>query len=135
MTHAFRTLEQQAENRIERIKSKYTDLVNKGLYENFDSRSFATPLWNAIVHFPSKTVWVYTYPIIGTMPASFIKTCECGGVHFKDLQQDHDEDKVDMESVLDSIRKSLDIDDALLKLEFEPIPFNPSYTTQTKETV
>lgn len=109
MTHAFRTREQQAENRVERIKAKYQDLVNLGLYEDFDGRSVTNVPWTAIVHFHSKTIYVYAFPIVATSPACYIKSCECGGVNFVDLQPEHEEDPVDMEKVLDAIRKDFEV--------------------------
>jgi hypothetical protein len=96
------------EERSSRIKTKYQKLVDDGLYEQQDGRSFTHALFTAIVHFPSKTIWVYTFPIIAAAPSCFIKTCKCGGILYKDLQPEHEEAPVDMEEVLNFIHVYLD---------------------------
>lgn len=128
MTHAFRTHEQQAENRVERIKAKYQDLVNLGLYENHDLRSFANSLWNAIVHFDDKTLYVFTYPIISGAPVAYIKTCACGTVVYKEHIGDVLGDVVDLEDVLDAIQLVLNKPNT--DFDGDPAVANPHANTQ-----
>lgn len=94
--------------RSERIKAKYQKLVENGLYENNDLRSFANSQWNAIVHFDDKTLYVFTYPIIAAQPACYIKTCRCGVVLLKEQIHQLVEHPVDIEDVLDAIQLALD---------------------------
>lgn len=93
--------------RTNRIKVKYQKLVDDGLYEQQDGRVFTHALFTAIVHFPSKAIWVYTFPIIAGAPVCFIKTCK-GGILYKDLRPEDDEVTVDMEEVLDFVQLYLD---------------------------
>jgi hypothetical protein len=140
------------EARGKRIQDKYQRLVDHGLYEDNDLRSFANGLWNAIVHFDDKTLYVFTYPIISASPACYIKTCACGTVVFKELLDDADfKGVLDLEDVLDAIQETLDFDgdDRYISLPLptkgfngvnvdidgsgDPIPFYPTYLKQPKE--
>jgi hypothetical protein len=98
------------EARDKRIKEKYQKLVDRGLYENCDMRSFPLGLATAIVHFKDKAIYVMTYPIISATPAAFIKTCACGAVMYKEMDRDIHEPSVDIERVLDGIAQVLDFD-------------------------
>lgn len=119
------------EARSDRIRNKYQKLVDQGLYENHDLRSFSNSLWNAIVHFDDKTLYVFTYPIISASPACYIKTCSCGTVVFKELLDDADfKGVLDLEDVLDAIGEHLDFNG---DPEYMSIPLNAPYLKQTKE--
>lgn len=162
-THAIKV----DEARAERIRTKYQRLVDHGLYENSDLRSFSNSQWTAIVHFDDKTVYVFTYPIISGTPVAYIKTCSCGSAVYKEFLGDLLGHVVDLEDVLDAIQLALDfagddlVDDPLPTINLyrdpelrltdkrntdfdgdpavanphDPIPFHPSYTTQTKESI
>lgn len=113
------------EARGKRIQEKYKRLVDHGLYENNDLRSFANGLWNAIVHFDDKTLYVFTYPIISAQPACYIKTCRCGTVVFKEQIQHVVERPLDIEDVLDAIQLALDfVGDDLAEDPLQPIHLN-----------
>jgi hypothetical protein len=138
------------EARSARIQEKYKRLVDHGLYENNDLRSFANSQWNAIVHFDDKTLYVFTYPITSTKPTCYIKTCSCGTVIFKEQIEYIVERPVDLEDVLDAIQLALDFvgDELAVPLPTrafngvsvdidgsgEPVPFYPGHTTQPKES-
>lgn len=96
--------------RDKRIKEKYQKLVDRGLYEIADMRSFSLGVATAIVHFKDKAIYVMTYPIISATPAAFIKTCACGAVMYKEMDRDIHEPSVDIERVLDGIAQVLDFD-------------------------
>lgn len=122
------------EERSDRIRNKYQKLVDHGLYENNDLRSFSNSLWNAIVHFDDKTLYVFTYPIISASPACYIKTCSCGTVVFKELLDDVDfKGVLDLEDVLDAIQLTLDFAGDEVGADLPQIPFNHPYLKQTKE--
>jgi hypothetical protein len=134
------------EERSSRIKAKYQKLVENGLYENHDLRSFSNTLWFSIVHFDDKTIYVFTYPMVSATPAAYIKTCTCGSVVFKELDRDIHERVVDLEDVLDAIalpdyaqfclrdQHNTDFDgDPDVPNPHAQIPFNHPYLKQTKE--
>jgi len=98
------------EARDARIKEKYLNLVERGLYENCDMRSFPLPYATAIALFNDKAIYVMTYPIVSATPAAYIKSCSCGSVVCKERERDDHEGFIDLEKVLDRIAAVLDFD-------------------------
>jgi len=98
-------------HRDDRIMAKYKELVDNGLYENSDLRSFGNTQWTAIVHFDDKALYVFTFPIISGTPIAYIKTCSCGTVVYKEFLGDLLGHVVDLEEVLDAIQLALDSKD------------------------
>jgi hypothetical protein len=100
-----------------RIKEKYQALVDAGLYEQSDMRSFQLGSAVTIVHFNDKTLYVMTYPILSATPAGYIKTCSCGTVMYKELERDIHEVDIDLEKILDAIALEVDSKEDLSLLD------------------
>jgi hypothetical protein len=116
------------EARSKRIQDKYKRLVDQGLYQDNDMRSFSNHKWVAIVHFNDKTIYVLTYPIVSVQPDCYIKTCACGTVIFKEQLQYIVDRPVDIEDVLDDIQLVLNKPNT--DFDGDPAVANPHANTQ-----